>query len=76
MELHSQHLSEMSVLILATYRDVELDVSRPLATALDALLRQRLARRIALKRLPEQGVAAMLRAASGQDPPAALVQVV
>jgi tetratricopeptide (TPR) repeat protein len=66
----------MPVLILGTYRDVELDVGRPLARALEELLRQRLAHRIALRRLPEAGVAAMLEALSGQEPPAPLVQAV
>jgi class 3 adenylate cyclase/tetratricopeptide (TPR) repeat protein len=72
----AQRLSEMPVLILGTYRDVELDVARPLARALEELLRQRLAHRLALKRLPEAGVAAMLQALSGQEPPPSLVQAV
>jgi len=72
----AQRLSEMPLLILGTYRDVELDVARPLARALEELLRQRLAHRLALKRLPEADVSAMLRALSGQEPPPFLVQVV
>jgi len=72
----AQRLSEMPVLILGTYRDVELDVSRPLARVLEELVRQRLAHDLALKRLSEAGVAAMLRALSGQEPPAPLVQIV
>jgi len=72
----TQRLHEMPILIVGTYRDVELDVGRPLARALEELLRQRLAHRIALRRLPEAGVAAMLEALSGQEPPAPLVQAV
>jgi len=72
----AERLSEMPVLILGTYRDVELDVARPLARALEELVRHRLAHRLALKRLPQDGVAAMLRALSGQEPPAALVEAV
>jgi len=72
----AQRLSEMPVLILGTYRDVELDVARPLARALEELVRQRLAHDLALKRLSEAGVAAMLRALSGQEPPPPLVQIV
>ncbi len=72
----AQRLSEMPVLIVGTYRDVELDVARPLARALEELVRQRLAHRLALKRLPEADVSAMLRALSGQEPPPFLVQVV
>ena len=72
----TQRLHEMPVLILGTYRDVELDVARPLAAALRELTRQRLAHHLALKRLPETGVEAMLRALSGQEPPTSLVQEV
>jgi len=72
----AQQLPEMPLLILGTYRDVELDVARPLARALEELVRQRLAHDLALKRLPEDGVEAMLRALSGQQPPPSLVQVV
>ncbi len=72
----AQRLHEMPAPILGTYRDVELDVARPLARALQELLRQRLATDMALKRLPEAEVAAMLRSLSGQEPPAPLVEVV
>ncbi len=72
----AQQLQEMPVLIIGTYRDVELDVARPLAQTLEELLRQRLAQRIALRRLPQDGVSAMLRALSGQEPPQPLVDVV
>jgi class 3 adenylate cyclase/tetratricopeptide (TPR) repeat protein len=72
----AQRLIEMPVLIVGTYRDVELDVARPLARALQELTRQRLAHDLALKRLLEAEVAAMLRALSGQEPPASLVEAV
>jgi class 3 adenylate cyclase len=72
----AQQLSKMPVLILGTYRDVELDVARPLARALDELTRQRLAQQMAVKRLPEADTGAMLRGLSGQEPPEALVRVV
>jgi tetratricopeptide (TPR) repeat protein len=72
----AQRLGEMPALIVGTYRDVELDVARPLARALEGLVRQRLAHDLALKRLPEAGVEAMLRALSGQEPPASLVEAV
>jgi predicted ATPase len=72
----AQHLHEMPVLIVGTYRDVELDVARPLARALEELHRRRLAQRISLKRLPQDEVTAMLQVLSGQQPPAALVQAI
>ena len=61
-------LADMPVLVLATYRDVELDVARPLAAALRQLTKDRLTTRIALRRLPETDVAAMLAALSGREP--------
>ncbi len=70
----AQQLHEMPVLIIGTYRDMELDVDRPLADALEELHRRRLAHRIALKRLPEASVTVMLAALSGQDPPHPLVR--
>jgi class 3 adenylate cyclase/tetratricopeptide (TPR) repeat protein len=72
----AQQLHEMPVLIIGTYRDVELDVARPLARALEELTRQRLAHRLHVKRLPEAGVSAMLRALSGQEPPKPLVDTI
>jgi tetratricopeptide (TPR) repeat protein len=72
----AQRLIEMPVLIVGTYRDVELDVARPLARALRELTRQRLTERLTLSRLPEEDVSAMLRALSGQEPPDALVRVI
>ncbi len=70
------HVSELPLLIIGTYRDVELDVSRPLAKALQQLVRERLAHRIALRRLPETGVQQMLGALSGEDPPDGLAGVI
>jgi class 3 adenylate cyclase/tetratricopeptide (TPR) repeat protein len=72
----AQRLSDMPVLIVGTYRDVELDVARPLARALEELTRQRLAHDVTLKRLPEAGVEAMLRALSGEEPPRPLVKAI
>jgi predicted ATPase/class 3 adenylate cyclase len=70
----AQQLHEMPMVILGTYRDVELEVARPLAVALEELVRQRLAHDLNLKRLPQEEVAQMLRALSGQQPPDMLVQ--
>ena len=55
---------------------VELDVGRPWAKVLESLVRERLATRITLRRLPETDVEQMLEALSGQPPPAALAGVV
>ena len=72
----AQHLAQMPLLILGTYRDVDLDVARPFAKTLEAFTRQRLAHKVALRRLPETGVADMLEALSGQATPAHLVTAV
>ena len=69
-------LEEISVLILATYRDVDLDVHRPLANTLEALVRRRLARRVILRRLSADDVAAMLTKLKGDSPPRDLVDAI
>ncbi|MDQ3646212.1 MAG: AAA family ATPase [Actinomycetota bacterium] len=76
MEHIAQTLDEVPVLVLATYRDTDLDVSRPLAGALDALTRRRLADRLALKRLSLDGVEAMLSKLGGRPPPPMLVEAI
>ena len=72
----AQQLDRIPLLIVGTYRDVDLDVERPFAEMLEALTRQRLAHKLALGRLDERGVAEMLKALSNQDPPPALVTAV
>jgi hypothetical protein len=72
----AQHLNEMPVLIVGTYRDVELDVARPLAKTLRHLVRERLAHRIALRRLSQGAVAEMLAELAGQPPPPPLVDAI
>jgi len=70
------HLSSLRLLIVGTYRDVELDVNRPFAKTLETLLRQRLASRISLRRLNESGVQEMLSAMGGSAPPSGLAKIV
>src|SRR6266542_2748545 len=76
MQHIAQHQDKMSLLTVANYRDIELDAARPFAQTLEALVRQRLAHRVALKPLPETGVEAMLSALTGQPSPAVLVQAI
>ncbi len=66
-------LSQMPVLIVGTYRDVDLEVSRPLAKTLQHLVRERLVEKMSLARLDESGVARMLDGLSGLETPADLV---
>ena len=72
----AQHASDMPLLIVGTYRDVDLDVARPFAKTLEGFTRQRLAHKVALRRLPDTGVREMLQALSGKAPPAQLVTAV
>jgi tetratricopeptide (TPR) repeat protein len=72
----AQAASSMPLLLIGTYRDVELEVTRPFAKVLETLLRQRLATRMALRRLPASGVDALLEAMSGRPAPASFARVV
>ena len=67
-------LEKMPMLVLGTYRDVELDLQRPFARVLETLTRQRLAKRVNVRRLPEVGVHDILAALGWPDPPPALVE--
>ena len=69
----AERLHELPVLILGTYRDVELDLARPLANTLGQLVRRRLVHRVSLKRLPEENVGQMLSVLAGSEPPRSLV---
>ncbi len=75
-----RHLAEeietLPVLIVGTYREVELDAARPFARALEALLRGRQAHRVPLKRLSEESVEALLASLGGQLPPAVLLRAI
>lgn len=76
LEHIAQTLPGSPMLVIGTYRDVELDVTRPFAKTLEMLLRQKLATRIPLRRLAVSGVESMLAAMSGQKPPPSLARVV
>ena len=75
-----EHLAEriprLALLAVGTYRDTEVTPDHRLARPLEEMLRRRLAHRMSLKRLSEVGVADLLRALSGQEPPASFVQAV
>jgi len=76
LEHLAPHMAHMRCLLLGTYRDVELDVNRPFARSLERLTRQRLAERIALRRMPESDVAGLLAQLGAPEPPTALVQAI
>jgi tetratricopeptide (TPR) repeat protein len=70
----ARRLSNLPLLLVGTYRDVEASVGRGLARTLEELLRGRLATPIKLKGLPRDEVAQMLKELSGQTPPAAVAE--
>ena len=70
------HLAGIRLLAVGTYRDVELDVGKPFGKAMAALVRQKQAERLRLRRLPQEAVAELLTALGGSEPPRTLVQVI
>ena len=69
-------LPEMPVLVLGTYRDLEVDLSNPLARVIGQLERRHLLERVSLRRLSLDGVRAMLQALAGQPAPDELTRVI
>jgi tetratricopeptide (TPR) repeat protein len=69
----TQRLSDLPLMVIGTYRDAELNVTRVLAKTLEDLLRGRFATRLSLKGLPRDEVAAMLNSLSGKTLPAVVV---
>jgi class 3 adenylate cyclase/tetratricopeptide (TPR) repeat protein len=69
-------MPELRVLGVGTYRDVELDVSRPLAVALERMMRARLVERIPVRRFDRDTVATMIQAMAGKPPPDVVVDAI
>jgi class 3 adenylate cyclase/tetratricopeptide (TPR) repeat protein len=69
-------LPEMPVLVLGTYRDLEVDPSDPLAHIIVDMERRHLVERVNLRPLSFDGVRAMLLALAGQPAPEQLVRVI
>ncbi|MBM3943706.1 MAG: hypothetical protein FJ316_12515 [SAR202 cluster bacterium] len=64
------------VLLLGTYRDVELSRQHPLAETLGDLTRERLFQRVLLRGLSQEDVARFIEVTTGAAPPAGLAQAV
>ncbi|HEY6418561.1 MAG TPA: AAA family ATPase [Candidatus Binataceae bacterium] len=71
----AQLAPKLRLLMVGTYRDFELQPARPLARALDELIRLRLVERITLRGLPQSAVASMLKILSGREPPDSIVRL-
>jgi class 3 adenylate cyclase/tetratricopeptide (TPR) repeat protein len=76
LEHLARRLTSMPLLVAGTYRDVDLDASRPFAATLDRLSRETLARRVPVRRFDRAAVDGLLGALSGKAAPAALVDAV
>jgi tetratricopeptide (TPR) repeat protein len=72
----AQLISSIPLLLIATYRSAESDVSRPLTRALEDVYRDRSATRFILRSLSLPAVAAILDQLSGQTAPGWLVHFV
>jgi predicted ATPase len=72
----SRNLQGSRLLVLGTYRDVEVDRTHPLSAALAELRRSSQFLRLALRGLTESEVQRMLGSISGQEVPAHLVELV
>jgi len=64
------------MLVLATYRDTGLEVSRPLARLLEELMRRPHVQRLDLRRLETEEVGALLAALGRREPPSTLVEAI
>ncbi len=76
LEHLARRLPSMPLLVAGTYRDVDLDTSRPFAAALDRLTRETLARRIPVRRFDRAAVDGLLAVLAGKAAPALLVDAV
>ncbi|MBS1854073.1 MAG: protein kinase [Acidobacteria bacterium] len=76
LEHLAQTVGTIPRLMIGTYREAELDATRPFTAALERLVRRKLVTRIPLKRLPLAGVSEMLRVLSGRQPPHSLPRVI
>jgi tetratricopeptide (TPR) repeat protein len=72
----TRRLADLPCLVIATYRDAELDVAGGLARTLEKLLRAKGVTRVELEGLLPEEVAMMLRSLSGQEPPATLTNTI
>ena len=69
-------LPEMPVLVLGTYRDIEVGPKRRLARVIGELERRRLVEQVSLRRLSLDGLRAMLQALAGQRAPEQLARMI
>jgi hypothetical protein len=76
LEFVARELPRSPLLLIGTYRDVEVRRNHPLARSLASLTRAAEPRRIALKGIPRDAVADYIRLTAGSQPDEALVDAV
>ena len=76
LEFVARELAETRVLLVGTYRDIELSRGHPLAQTLGELSRERLFERVLLRGLAHEDVARFIEAACGFEPELALVRAI
>ena len=76
LQFLAREVRSVPLLIIATYRDIELGRHHPLAEALKELSREHLSRRVVLRGLDEQDVARYIEMTTRLTPPPALVAAI
>ena len=76
LQYMARNLRHDRVLIVGTYRDVELDRAHPLADAVASLRRERLYERVLVRGLPPDEVKALIDAVDNQDSPTAFAELI
>ena len=76
LEFVARELSNARVLIIGTYRDVELSRQHPLSRSLGELTRERLFQRVLLRGLDQEDVGRFIELAWGIPPPRGMVEAV
>ena len=76
LEFVARELASARVMIIGTYRDVELSRQHPLSRTLGELTRERLFQRVLLRGLDQEDVGRFIELASGITPPTGMVEAV
>ena len=76
LEFVARELSNARLLIIGTYRDVELSRQHPLSKSLGELTRERLFQRVLLRGLDQEDVGRFVELVSGIAPPIGMVEAV
>ena len=76
LQFVARELGNSRLLLIGTYRDMELNRQHPLSESLGELTRERLFQRVLLRGLSQQDVGRFIEVAAGVDPPSGLAEAV